>query len=86
MKTNFAALDDHAKKVWSRTVWKQAREKMFTSKFIGTSQESMIYRITELTKTERGTQAVVPLVPDLEGDGTTGDNTLEGKEEAMKIP
>ena len=84
MKTNFAALDDHAKKVWSRTVWKQAREKMFTSKFVGTSQESMIYRITELTKTERGTQAIVPLVPDLEDDGVTGDSTLEGNEEAMK--
>tara|TARA_B110000902_G_scaffold248215_1_gene305130 strand:- start:308 stop:1435 length:1128 start_codon:yes stop_codon:yes gene_type:complete len=82
--TNFAALDDHSKKVWSRTVWKQAREKMFTSKFMGTSPESLIYRITELTKSEKGTQAVVPLVPDLEGDGITGDNTLEGNEEAMK--
>lgn len=82
--TNFAALDTKSKMVWSRTVWKQAREKMFTSKFMGTSQESLIYRITELTKTERGTQAVVPLVPDLEGDGVVGDSTLEGNEEAMK--
>ena len=83
-KTNFAALDDHAKMVWSRTVWKQAREKMFTSKFMGTNQNSMIHRITELTKSERGTEAVVPLVPDLVEDGVIGDNTLEGSEEAMK--
>jgi len=82
--TNFAALDTESKKVWSRTVWKQAREKMFTSGFMGTSQESLIYRITELTKSEKGTQAIVPLVPDLEGDGVTGDNVLEGNEEAMK--
>lgn len=81
--TNFALLEDDEKKVWSRQVWKQVREKMFITKFMGTSMESMIYRITELTKTERGAEAIVPLVPDLVEDGVTGDNVLKGNEEAM---
>lgn len=82
--TNFAALDDDQKKWWSRDVWKQARNVMFTSRFMGTSQNSMIQRITGLTKTERGTEAIVPLVPDIVEDGVVGDNVLEGNEEAMK--
>lgn len=82
--TNFAALDDHAKKVWSRDVWHQARNQMFTSRFMGTSSNSMIQRITELTKSERGTMAVVTMVPDITGDGVTGDGVLDGNETEMK--
>ena len=43
----------------------------------------MIQRITELTKTERGDQAIITLVQDMVTDGTTGDNTLEGHEEEL---
>jgi len=82
--TNFAALDDDAKKVWSRDVWHQAREKMFTSRFIGTGQNSMIQRIPELTKSERGLEAIVTLVPDIEEDGVVGDDVLVGNESEMK--
>lgn len=82
-KTNFAALDDDAKMVWSRDVWHQAREKMFISKFTGTGQNSMVQRITELTKSERGVEAVITLVPDDEEDGVAGDNQLEGNESAL---
>lgn len=84
MKTNFAALDDDQKKVWSRDVWSHAREKMFISRFMGTGQNAMIQRIPELTKTERGAEAIVTLVPDLEDDGVVGDSMLEGNESAMK--
>lgn len=83
-KTNFAALDDDAKKVWSRDVWHQAREKMFLSRFVGKGQNAMIQRIGELTKSERGLEAVVTLVPDIEEDGVVGDNDLVGNESAMK--
>lgn len=81
--TNFSALDTDMKKVWSREVWKQAREKMYVSRFMGTGQNSMIQRITELTKSERGTEAVVSMVPDITQDGVVGDNVLTGNEEAM---
>lgn len=83
-KTNFSALDVDQKKVWSRDVWHQARNKSFTNRFLGKGQNAMFQRITELTKTERGTEAVVTLVPDMEGDGITGDNMLTGNEAALK--
>lgn len=82
--TNFTALTTERKKVWSRDVWKVARNNSFLFNFMGTSSNSMIQRITELTRTERGDQAVITLVPDLEEDGVVGDNTLEGNEEAIK--
>lgn len=82
--TNFTALTTERKKVWSRDVWKVARNNSFLFNFMGSDANSMIQRITELTRTERGDQAVITLVPDLEEDGVTGDNDLEGNEEAIK--
>lgn len=35
-------------------------------------QDSIIQRITELTKTERGEQVIMHLLADLEGDGVQG--------------
>lgn len=82
--TNFAALTPQQKIVWSRDVWKQARDKMFIKKFIGNDENSVIQRITELTKTEKGEQVIMHLVADLVEDGVIGDNEREGNEEAMQ--
>ncbi|MBT4068649.1 MAG: N4-gp56 family major capsid protein [Candidatus Marinimicrobia bacterium] len=82
--TNFAALTSEQKKVWSRDLWKYARNNSFINKFAGSGSNAMVQRISELTKTERGDQAVITLLTDLEGDGTVGDNTLEGNEEQIK--
>jgi N4-gp56 family major capsid protein len=82
--TNFNALTSEQKTVWSRQVWKAARNLAFTTKFTGKGSNSMIQRITELTKSEKGTRAVLTLVADLEGDGVGGDNQLEGNEEEIK--
>ena len=71
------------KKVWSRELWSIARNSSFAFQFMGTSENAMINRVTELTKTERGDQAIITLVPDLEDDGVVGDYDLEGNEEAM---
>jgi N4-gp56 family major capsid protein len=83
-KTNFNALTDEQLTVWSRTIWKQARNMAFVTKFSGSSPNSMIQRITELTKSDKGARAVITLVPDLEDDGVAGDDQLEGNEEAIK--
>lgn len=83
-QTNFAALTPQQKLVWSRDVWSAARDMMFINKFIGTSDNSMIQRITELTKTEKGEQVIMQLVADLIEDGVQGDNEREGAEEAMQ--
>ncbi|MGH9961082.1 MAG: DUF4043 family protein, partial [Pyrinomonadaceae bacterium] len=65
-------------------VWSAARDQMFINKFIGDSDNSMIHRITELTKTEKGEQVIMHLVADLVGDGVVGDNEREGNEEELK--
>lgn len=82
--TNFNRLLDEQKTVWSLEVWKAARLLQFMNRFTGTTKDSMIHRITELTKSEKGTRAVITMVPDLEGDGVVGDNWLEGNEEEIK--
>ena len=82
--TNFGALSAAQKRVWSRDVWKMARNLSFVNQFAGKGSNAMVTRVTELSKTERGDRAVVQLIADLEGDGVAGDNTLEGKEEAIQ--
>jgi len=84
MLTNFAALTPQQKLVWSRDVWKTARDGMFIKKFIGNDENSVIQRITDLTKTEKGEQVIMHLVADLVEDGVIGDNEREGNEEAMQ--
>lgn len=82
--TNFAALTPQQKIVWSRDLWAAARDQMFIKKFIGSGDNAVIQRITELTKTERGEQVIMQLVADLVGDGVIGDNEREGNEEALQ--
>jgi N4-gp56 family major capsid protein len=82
--TNFGLLTTEQKTVWSRTLWKQARNRSFINKFLGNGPEAMIQHITELKKSEKGARAVITLLADLIGDGVAGDRTLEGNEEAMQ--
>ena len=57
---------------------------LLINQFAGTGQNAAIQRITELTKSEKGTKANLTLLADVTGDGITGDNTLEGNEEALR--
>jgi N4-gp56 family major capsid protein len=82
--TNFGLLTDEQKTIWSMDFWKQARNNTFINKFLGNDENSMIQRITELKKTEKGARAVITLVADMEGDGVVGDRTLKGNEERLK--
>lgn len=84
MQTNFAALTPQQKLVWSRDTWSAARDMMFIKRFMGRTQNAMIQIIKELTKTEKGDQAIIQLVADLVEDGVIGDNEREGNEEAMQ--
>lgn len=81
--TNFAALTPEQKMVWSRDVWKEARDMQFFNKFTGSGENSVVQRITELTKTEKGEQVIMHLLADLVDDGVIGDNEREGNEEEM---
>lgn len=82
--TNFAGLLSKQKIVWARDVWSSARDKMFIKRFSGTSENSMIQIINDLTKTEKGEKVLMQLVADLVEDGTIGDNAREGFEESMQ--
>lgn len=83
-QTNFAALTPQQKIVWSRDLWKQARDMAFSNRFTGTDTNNVCQRITELTRDEKGEKAIIQLVGDLQDDGVVGDNEREGNEEAMK--
>lgn len=80
--TDFS-INTEQKRVWSRETWSIARNSSFAFQFMGTSENAMIQRVTELTRTERGDQAIITLVPDLVDDGIMGDYDLEGNEEAI---
>jgi N4-gp56 family major capsid protein len=82
--TNFAALTNEAKTAWQMDLWRQARNLSFLNQFTGTGPNSMVQRITELKKSEKGARAVITLLADLTGDGVAGDRALEGNEEAMQ--
>lgn len=82
--TNFTRLTTEQKTVWSRDLWKVARNMSFINKFMGDGPNAMVQHIKELTKTEKGARAVMTLVPDLEGDGVAGDRRLKGNEEQIK--
>lgn len=83
MFTDFASNIGEQKQVWVRRLWMAARDQMFVTRFTGTDENAMIQIVTELTKTERGLQAVIQLVADLVGDGRANDDELEGFEEAL---
>lgn len=83
MQTNFSRLTDEQKTVWAMDTWKQARNLMFTNRFLGEGPNAMIQHITELKRDEKGARAVITLIHDLEGDGVAGDRTLEGNEEEV---
>ena len=82
--TNFAALTSEQLTAWSRDFWRVARNMSFVNQFAGSGSNAMITRVTELTKSDKGTKAVITLLADMTGDGVTGDSTLEGHEEALR--
>lgn len=82
--TNFGALTEEQLTLWQRDVWKQARNYSYITRFMGDGPNSLIQRITQLKKDQKGSRAVITLLADLVGDGVAGDRQLEGNEEAMQ--
>jgi len=82
--TNFGTLTGDQLQTWSRDFWRVARNQSFINQFAGSGSNAMVQRVTELTKNQKGTKANITLLADMTGDGITGDNTLEGNEEALR--
>ena len=86
--TDFGALSAGRKRLWAAELWQSGRDQSFwmANGFLGKSDSDMnrpIQRVTKLTETERGTECVMQLVQDMQGDGVVGDNELDGNEEAL---
>jgi len=81
--TNFAKLTEQEILIWSRDLWKEARDNSYWTRFTGSKGNTPIHRFTELTKTKKGTKAIFQLVGDLSEDGVINDSQREGNEEAM---
>lgn len=83
-KTDFTAMSLEKRLAWGNSLWEVARVRMFVSRFMSTSSNAMIQRITSLKKVKGASRAVIQLVADLQQDGIGGDNDLEGNEEALR--
>lgn len=88
--TDFGALTDLDKKIWTLKTFKQGRDDSFfgSNGFIGAGTSDgtkPIHLVDELTETERGTEAVLPMRADLTGGGVVGDNDLDDNEEALVV-
>lgn len=81
--TDFGRMSDYKKIAWSMKFWKNARNASFLTRLLGKGADSVVQRITELSKTQKGTRAIITLIPDDDGDGVAGDRTLKGNEDAL---
>lgn len=71
-----------AVKAWSKRLFEESRKQMWFTKFVGTSESSIIQAKTDLRK-GAGDRIRQGLRVDLTGAGIQGDATLEGNEEAL---
>lgn len=81
--TDFATLMPERKLAWAMDFWKEVRNDSFLTKFLGSDNGSIIQRVTELKKSEKGDRAMITLVPNAAITGVSGDNTLLGKEDKV---
>lgn len=77
--------DPKAQKKWSATLAvDQVKKSYFERKFVGTSENSIIQRKTEL-ESDSGDRISFDLSVQLRGEHTEGDRRLEGKEESLRF-
>lgn len=80
--TEYPVNHPSAKKLWAESLFREALKRTWASKFIGKSQNSAIQLLTD-TQKSAGDRITYTLKMQLSGSGVSGDNTLEGNEEAL---
>src|SRR5574338_939022 len=80
--TAYGVNDPLARKAWAKQLFADALKQTFVGKFIGDNSNALIPRKTELGR-NKGDKVTVGLRVQMTGDGMTGDQTLEGNEEAL---
>ena len=82
-ETAFGTSSDQTVKLWSKKTWYEAQKgALFFNKFLGTTEDSILYWAKDLEK-NAGDNIVYDLLVEMTGEGVSGDNTLEGNEEAL---
>lgn len=72
-------------KIWGKKMMKQALgQTLFFKKFLGKDENALIYWATDLEK-DHGDNIKYDLLLELEGDGVSGSNELEGNEENLQF-
>ena len=69
--------------IWSALLMKQAKKQTYFGRFMGASEDSMIQKIVDLEKGEKGDTIRYDLLMNLVGEGVEGDNEIEGNEEQL---
>jgi N4-gp56 family major capsid protein len=80
--TEYGVNSPETVKHWRKKLAREALKKTYIGKFIGESDDSLIFQQNELKK-DAGDAVTVTLRMQLNGDGVLGDNTLEGNEEKL---
>jgi N4-gp56 family major capsid protein len=80
--TVFGVNDPLAVKLWSKRLIREALKATFIFQFAEESDDAMV-QIREETEKSAGDRITIGLRMQLTGDGTLGDGTLEGNEEAL---
>ena len=81
-ETAYGVNAPEAKKLWSSQLAREALKATWVQRFIGDSSDDVL-QVYGDTKKDAGDRVRVTLRMQLTGDGTVGDNTLEGNEEAL---
>lgn len=81
-ETAYGVNAPEAKKLWSGTLAREALKATWFQRFIGDSSDDVIQTYTDLKK-DAGDRVTITLRMQLNGDGVSGDNTLEGNEEQL---
>lgn len=82
-ETTFGTNSNQTVKLWSKKTWYEAQKgALFFNKFLGSTEDSILYMQKDLEKTA-GDNIVYDLLVEMNGAGVSGDNTLEGNEEAL---
>lgn len=82
--TDFAVNHPLARKNWSDKLQREALQQTMALKFMGSDKSSLIY-VKDDTAKSKGDKITCGLRTQLTGAGVSGDNTLEGNEEAMSF-
>jgi N4-gp56 family major capsid protein len=81
-ETAYGVNAPEAKKLWSGQLAREALKATWIQRFIGDSSDSVLQTYSD-TKKDAGDRVRITLRMQLNGDGVSGDGTLEGNEEPL---